>query len=361
MPRTTTRRHRRTVITVIVVAELVVALLTGAGVVFAYHQVDNKIDVGPSIVHPPGVERPEPELPTGAFNLLVIGTDTRDCDGCGIDKEGGLGGSDLTMLLHVADGRREAYGISIPRDTLVDRPRCTDGKQTIPAASEVSWNEAYAVGGASCTVAQVEAVTGVFIDDYVVVDFGGFKDMVDAIGGVQVCIPSDIDDDEHNIHLDAGDRVLHGDDALAYVRQRSSTPNSDLGRMKRQQAFVASMLSQVMSANTLTRPDKLYKFASALADSITTNPELASVGELVKLASSLRHADLAKIRFVTAPTSEFPIGDPNWGRLQLTPAAEQLWQKVVDDEPLGSFGRGAISGRNPSGSAENAAANGLCA
>ncbi|WP_243057229.1 LCP family protein [Nocardioides sp. SR21] len=354
-------RRRRSVLRVIVVAELVVALVTAATVVFAYNQVDKKIDVGPSIIHPPGVERPEPELPTGAFNMLVIGTDARDCDGCSIDGEGGLGGSDLTMLLHVADGRREAYGISIPRDTLVDRPECHDGEKSIPAATEVTWNEAYAVGGAACTVAQVESVTGVFIDDYVVVDFGGFKDMVDAIGGVQICIPYDIDDDEHNIHLDAGDRLLDGEDSLAYVRQRSSTPNSDLGRMKRQQAFVASMLSQVMSANTLTRPDKLYKFASALADSITTNPELASVGELVKLASSLRKADLDKIRFVTAPTSEFPTGDPNWGRLQLTPEADELWEKVIDDEPLGAFGRGAISGRNPSGSAESAAANGLCA
>lgn len=361
MPRTTLRRQRRTVITVIVVAELVVALLTGAGVVFAYHQVDGKIDEGGAIVYPPGVERPEPELPTGAFNLLVIGTDTRDCEGCGIDGEGGLGGSDLTMLLHVQDGRREAYGISIPRDTLVDRPECVDGDETIPAAEDVPWNDAYAEGGAPCTVAQVGAVTGVYIDDYVVVDFGGFKDMVDAIGGVEVCIPADIDDDEHNIHLDAGTQIVHGDQALAYVRQRSSTPNSDLGRMKRQQAFVVSMLKRVMSANTLTRPDKLYRFASALADSITTNPELASVGKLVKLASSLRHADLDRIRFVTAPTVEFPEGDPNWGRLALTPEADRLWQKVIDDQPLGAFGRGAISGRNPSGSAENAAANGLCA
>ena len=348
-------------LTVIVVAELVVALLTGAGVVFAYQRVDGRIVEGGSIVHPPGVSRPKPELPSGAFNMLVIGTDTRDCEGCGIDREGGQGGSDVTMLLHVADGRRAAYGISIPRDTLVDRPECSDGERTIPAADDVIWNDAYALGGAPCTVAQVEAVTGVFIDDYVVVDFGGFKEMVDAIGGVEVCIPEDIDDDEHNIHLDAGTQVLHGDDALAYVRQRSSTPNSDLGRMKRQQAFVASMLSQVMSANTLTRPDRLYQFASALAGSITTNPELASVGELVKLASSLRNADLGKIRFVTAPTAEFPAGDPNWGRLQLTPEAGRLWQKVIDDEPLGTFGRGAISGRNPSGSAENAAANGLCA
>ncbi|MDF1602857.1 LCP family protein [Nocardioides sp. YIM 152315] len=354
-----TRRQRRTVLVVIVVAELVIALLTGAGVVFAYNHVDRKIDVGGSIEH--RSVRQEPKLPTGAFNMLVLGTDTRDCDGCGIDTEGGLGGSDMTILLHVADGRRTAYGISIPRDTLVDRPECRVDGRTIPAAADRMWNEAFALGGAPCAALQVEAVTGVYVDDYMVIDFGGFKDMVDAVGGVEVCIPADIDDTEHNIHLEAGTRKLYGEDSLAYVRQRTSTPNADLGRMKRQQAFIASMLNRVMSADTLTRPDKLFRFASALAGSIQTNPEIASVGELVDLASSLRKADLDKIRFVTAPTADFPIDSPNWGRLQLLPEADQLWQKVVDDEPLGSLGRGAISGRNPSGSKENAAANGLCA
>jgi LCP family protein required for cell wall assembly len=355
-----TRRQRRTVLVVIVVAELVIALLTGAGVVFAYNHVDGKIDEGAPIPHAPGMKRPEPELPTGAFNMLILGTDTRDCDGCGIDREGGLGGSDMTILLHVADGRRTAYGISIPRDTLVDRPACRIAGRTLPAARDVMWNDAFAVGGPACTVAQVEAVTGVYVDYYIVVDFGGFKDMVDAVGGVEVCIPSDVDDPEHHIHLDAGTRKLYGDDALAYVRQRTSTPNADLGRMKRQQAFIASMLNRGMSADTLTRPDKLFRFASALAGSIQTNPEIASVGELVDLASSLRKADLDKIRFVTAPTTDFPVGSPHWGRLQLTPEADQLWQKVIHDEPLGSLGRGAISGSNPSGSRENAAANGLC-
>ena len=102
------RRHRRRVLSVIVVAELVIALLTGAGLVFAYNHVDAKIDTGAGIVHADNVDKPERSLPTSGFNLLVIGTDTRDCGGCGSDKEGGLGGSDLTMLLHVRDGRRTA-------------------------------------------------------------------------------------------------------------------------------------------------------------------------------------------------------------------------------------------------------------
>ena len=355
------RRHRRTVLRVIVVAELVIALLTGAGVVFAYNHVDSKIETGARIPHAQGVKKPERHLPTSGFNLLVLGVDTRDCAGCGIDKATGLGGSDMTMLLHVEDGRRSAYGISIPRDTLVDRPACTSTNGTpLPAAKDVMWNDAYAVGGPACTALQVESVTGIYVDHYIVVDFGGFKGMVDAVDGVEVCIPQEINDTEHHIFLAAGTRKLYGDEALAYVRQRTSTPNADIGRMRRQQAFIASMLNRATSAQTLTNPKRLLDFANAVAGSITTSPEIASVGKLYELASSLQNANLEKIRFITAPNSEFPVGDPNWGRVQLLPQAEQLWAKVRADEPLGSFGRGAISGRKPSGSREDATANGLC-
>jgi LCP family protein required for cell wall assembly len=355
-----TRHQRRNVLRVIIVTELVVALLTGATVAFAYNQVNGEIDQGADIEHV--TSRPEPKLPTGEFNLLVLGTDTRDCAECGIDGEGGKGGSDLTLLIHVADGRKSAYGISIPRDTLVDRPECTtDDGTVIPAETDVMWNDALAVGGPTCTVAQVEAVTGIYVDDYIVVDFGGFKDMVDSIGGVEVCIPSEIDDTEHHIHLDAGTQTLDGTDSLAYVRQRTSTPNADLGRMRRQQAFIASMLNKLTSAQTLTDPTKIYGFAKAVAASITTSPDIASVAKLGKLGLSLQHANLDKIKFVTAPTSDFPIGDPNWGRLQLTDEAPALWAKVRKDQPLGDFGKGAISGRNQNGDKEVAAANGLCA
>lgn len=351
-------RRRRTVLRVIIVAELVVGLLTAASVVYGYNTVNSKISAGEKIQHK--VERKQPALPTSSLNILVMGLDNRSCSGCGIDKETGEGGSDTTMLIHVADGRTSAYGISIPRDTLVDRPECRNGGHVIPAAKDVMWNDAFKVGGPECTVEQLESLTGIYVDDYIVVNFGGFKEMVDAIGGVEVCIPQPVDDPIAHIHFDAGTQVLTGEKALNYVRERHSTANSDLGRMKRQQSFVASMIKEVMSAGTLTRPDKLLSFADALAGSIQTNPEIASASELVKLAASLRGANLEHIRFVTAPTTDFPIGDPNWGRLQLTPAAKQLWRKVVDDKPLGTLGRGAITAGKPNGSKAEAAANGLC-
>src|SRR4051794_12040517 len=144
------------VLRVIVVAELVVALLTGAGVVFAYQHIDQKIDTGPPIEH---IKTRKEPLPTSALNILLMGTDSRDCPGCGIDNESGEGGSDTTILLHIADGRRSAYGISIPRDTLVDRPACKNGDRTIPAESAAIWDQAYSLGGPACTARQGEAVT----------------------------------------------------------------------------------------------------------------------------------------------------------------------------------------------------------
>lgn len=361
VPEEVKRRHRRAVLRVIVVAELVVALVTGVGVVFAYERVDRKIETGPPIEHIEGVEKPERPLPTSEMNILLMGTDSRSCEGCGIDGEAGEGGSDTTILLHIADGRRSAYGISIARDTLVDRPACRVGTATVPAAKDVQWNEAFTVGGAACTARQVEAVTGVYVDSYITVDFGGFQEMVDAIKGVEVCIPEEVDDPIAHIHFDAGTQTLDGARALQYVRERHSTANSDLGRMKRQQAFVASMIAKVMSGQTLSRPDRVVRFATSLADSIETSPDIASAGKLVTLATSLRNADLGNIKFVTAPVTDFPVGDPNWGRLQLAPEAEELWAKVAADEPLGRLGKGAVSARDPDGSKESAAENGLCA
>ena len=103
-------------------------------------------------------------------------------------------------------------------------------------------------------------------------DFNGFKEMVEAVHGVTVCIPEDIDDSEHGITFEAGTQELDGQQALDYVRERSSTPNADIGRMKRQQAFIASMINKVVSAGTLTRPNRVYSFLKAATGSMVTDP-----------------------------------------------------------------------------------------
>jgi len=383
MSPTAATQGRRTVLVVILSALVVLAVLTATTTVLAYRHLDGRLTVGTAIKH----STKKSKQPKAPLNILLLGVDSRDCDGCRIDSESGKGGSDTTILLHVAADRRSAYGISIPRDALVDRPACTtaDGKQTEPA-SLAMWNDAYALGGAACTAQQLEALTGVYVDHYLTLNFAGFMKMVDAVQGVSVCVPEEIDDTEHHIHFDAGDQTLTGRRALDYVRERYSTANSDIGRMKRQQAFLASLINKVFSAQTLTQPARLYQFADALTGSITTDPDIDGLGALVRLARQLRHADLQHIQFVTVPNELYPNDGEHRGRVRILPSAKRLWQQVAADRPLGrGFSSDAISAAappntsgtptgspsqsptgSPSGSptgqsAEEAAANGLCA
>ena len=143
------------------------------------------------------------------------------------------------------------------------------------------WNAAYSYGGPACTIQQFEQTTGVRIDNYVVVDFGSFQDMVDAVDGVEVCVPEDIDSSEYGITIPAGTRTLNGKEALAYVRVRHGVGDgSDIGRIKRQQAFIAALIEKVISGGTLTRFDRLVRFlnaATSLADH--RHPEHQGDGE----------------------------------------------------------------------------------
>jgi LCP family protein required for cell wall assembly len=235
---------------------------------------------------------------------------------------------------------------------MVNRPACNHG--AIPAASYQQWNAAFAIGGPGCTMQQFEQLTGILIDHYVVVDFNGFQGMVDAIGGVQVCIPEEINDQAHGIHLDAGTYDVSGRQALSYVRQRYAVGDgSDIGRMKRQQAFIASMASKVISAGTLSRPDRLLRFLDAATASIKVDRGLDNVGKIAKLGYEFRHIDPSNIQFLTIPWIWDP-NDPN--RVVWAPgAAKAVWQKILEDEPLSRrLTAGAINAGNAPGSSATA-------
>lgn len=334
------RRHP--VIATIVATHVVLALITAIGVFIFYRHLDGNLSSGDSIDHivPQAKKKDSPKQP---LNILLLGTDSRDCKGCGIDQENGEGGSDTTILLHVAADRKSAYGVSIPRDALVKRPECTNSQgNVVPEADSVMWNDAYAVGGPDCTAKQTELLTGIHIDHYIALNFGGFKGMVNAIGGVTLCLPEEVDDSAHNIHLPAGTHNFKDQQALNYVRERYSTPNSDIGRMKRQQYFITRMITKVFTAGTLARPYRLGEFADALVGSITT--DIHHVSALVDLATQLKHADLEHIQFLTVPNVAYPEGDPNYGRLRILPSAKRLWTRMKNDQPLGRrLSSGAIS------------------
>ena len=355
-------RKRHTVAKVVLVSVVVLAMVTGLGVVFLYRHFNGnltELEVTDAQLGP----RPEKLAATGPqepLNILVMGSDSREGEGNNIDGLTGLGErSDTTILLHLSADRKSAYGISIPRDSVVDRPDCvSDSGETIPGGTRVLWNDAFSVGGPACTVRQFEDLTGVRLDHFIKVDFEGFKGMVDAIGGVEVCIPETIDDRAHGIFLEAGTRKIQGQEALNYVRERYAVSGgSDVGRMKRQQAFIASMAHQVIAADTLARPDRLLGFLEAATKSLYLDEGLKSLGKIASLGYEFRNIGLDNIQFVTIPNEVDPL-DPN--HLVWTPGAKKVWRAIMRDEPLTSrLVSDVISAGNvPGGTRSNGSSSG---
>jgi len=330
-------KKRHTVGRVLLVTAVVLALVTGLSTLYLYRHYNGNLDVI-DVTAQLGTDRPEKkkvEGPKEPLNILVMGSDDRDAPGNNIDNlTGGGKRSDTTILLHLSADRKRAYGISIPRDSLVDRPVCyDDDMEPIAGGTDVMWNDAFSVGGPACTMRQVEQLTGISIDHFVVVDFQGFRGMVDAIGGVQVCIPEPgIQDPAHGINIPAGTRKLVGYQALNYVRERYVLGNgSDIGRMKRQQAFIAAMAHQVLSANTLANPAHLLKFLEAATSSLQLDKGLGNLVKIAKLGMEFRGIGLDNIQFITVPWQYAP-DDPN--RIRWLPAANQVWRAIINDKKM---------------------------
>lgn len=378
------RRHR--VLRTVAISLAVVLVVVAAGGYLVYRHLDTNItalDVAPAL----GTDRPtevaRPDAVTKPVNILLIGSDTRKGQGAAIGGQT-PGLSDTTILLHLSANRKLAYGVSLPRDAMVQRPPCArkgTGNGTDPGGLRM-FNTAYAVGGPACTIRTVEKLTKVRIDHFVVIDFKGFKAMVDALGGVEVCVPRPVNDTTGHISLPAGTYNVTGGRALDYVRVRhdiGTAENGDIGRMKRQQTFLASMANKAVSAGTLVNPVRLYSFLDAATKSLTTDPGLASLNELYGLTRSIKGIGLDHIQFVTVPFETYRP-DPN--RLQWAPAAHQVWRRIIEDKPLGKRLAGDVTtaqtrigkprasspskaspSSSPSRSAaatEKAAENGLC-
>lgn len=325
------RRH--TVGRVILISAVVLALVTGLSTIYFIRHLDGNIEgISTDVL----TDRPE-EVYTGngqPLDILVMGSDSRECEGCDIDAEGG-GGSDTTILVHLSADRTRAYAVSIPRDSIVDRPEVGCDS---PAATDVMWNQAYGIGGAVCTLAQVEQNTGIRVEHFVVVDFASFGSMVDAVDGVPVCVPEDIVDRPRQIFVPKGDpSVLTGDQALDYVRARyvgDKIQQNDISRIRRQQEFIGALVREVLSAGTLTRFDKVVRFLDAATESLQTDEEFAKVTRLGKVAMQLQGIGLDKIKFVTLPTDYFPVGSEFSGKVFWRPEADQIWKLIAQDKEI---------------------------
>jgi LCP family protein required for cell wall assembly len=227
------------------------------------------------------------DLHPQAENILVIGSDTRKGQGRGYGSGAQLNTahSDTLLIVHIAADRQWADVMSIPRDSWVNIPACRMGNGKTASATEFKINEAFTLGnlygnkiklGTTCTIKTIERNTGIGIDHFVVVSFSGFKDMVNAVGGVPECNTTRINDPKSGLHLSAGHHLLTGRQALGYVRARYTLGDgSDLERITRQQAFMSALVGRVKSK--LLNPLAIYRFLDAATKSLTIDSQLGGI------------------------------------------------------------------------------------
>ena len=282
-----------------------------------------------------------------AIDILLIGQDTREgasntAIGGDAEDTQNLHNSDTTMIMQIAADRKTINLVSLPRDLMVDTPSCQTSNGEIPAQYTVQFNSifanAYAQGGdvasaASCTLNAVNSMSGMDIKNFMVIDFGGLVKMVDAIGGVDICVPTDMVDSYTGLDLKRGLVHMDGTTATQYARTRhaTGTDGSDTMRTTRQQYLIKKIISTALSKNFFTQASQLYQLAKAALESVQMSTGLADTATLVGLAMSLQSFDTTHLYSQTIPIEPW-IQNPN--RSQLAEGAEAVWEKLRNHQPL---------------------------
>jgi LCP family protein required for cell wall assembly len=257
----------------------------------------------------------------GPFNYLVLGTDSRVSDSTGAR-------SDTILLAHVNKGLRSAFIVSIPRDSYVNVPA---GKGWNGGLNKI--NSAYAFGGAALAAKTIYDLTKIPLDGAVVINFAGVVNMVNAVGGVHVCVPYDVpnyfttDFPQYNKGWSKGCHDMMGEEAEIFMRQRHDVPGGDFGRVKSQQLVMKAIAVKATSSGVITNPGRLDNLLSTVAKSLTIDKSM----NLRDLAFALKGISPDSLNFATVPykgTMDTPAGSS----VQLDTAADQiLWRAFLDD------------------------------
>ncbi|GAB3977151.1 LCP family protein [Plantactinospora veratri] len=286
------RRTRR----IVLITLLVLALLGGGGAVAAglyVHSLESGIERVEAFDAVPEESRPV-KVAKDAKNILILGSDTRDPSNTGGSR------SDTIILAHLPADRSSAQLVSIPRDTWVNVPKSKDGKH---GGRDAKINAAYAWGGIPLMVQTVEKFTGVRVDHVALVDFAGFKEIVDALGGVQITVEESFTS-THSLlpsgrrEFKKGTQVMDGAQALDYARERYAFKDGDFARIRHQQQVIRAILDKAASGGTLANPAKLNSFVRASADAVSVDKTLS----MLDMGMELRHLRSGNLTFVTSPT-----------------------------------------------------------
>ena len=245
---------------------------------------------------------------TAGTNWLLVGSDSRE----GLTKaerkelhtgkDEGSQRTDTIMVIHIDDGGKPTL-VSLPRDSYITIPAhiALDGSSVEDRKNKI--NTAYGKGGAPLLVETVERNTGLHIDHYMEVGFKGIRDITDAVGGVNMCVPADVTDENSGLNLLSGCQELDGKNALAYVRMRYADPKGDLGRIERQQQFLSSVMKKVATPAVLLNPISMWKLVDAGTGSVNVG-DGDSVMDISSLARAMRALSNGNGTLTTVPVSE---------------------------------------------------------
>lgn len=315
------------------VTTLSVVILASAGI---GHAVVTSLDAKIARVDPFKDMKNRPQAGHG-MNVLLVGTDGRDRISEEERRKYRLGGApchctDTIMIVHISEDRERASVVSLPRDSYAEVP-AVDGRKAHP----IKINAAYAEGGPNLTVRTVEHMTHVKIDHYLEVDFTSFMKTVDVVGGVQICTAEPLKDSYTGLDLPAGRHRLMGGEALQYVRARHVDSDSDLGRVHRQQRFMAALVERATSSGILLNPMRFRDVTRAVLGSVRADKGFGT-GELLDLGRAMRNFSPSSSEFTTVPIGQLEyevkgIGSTvKWDTAQ----AERLFRALREDKPLSS-------------------------
>ena len=272
---------------------LVLTLATGGLALWVRHSIASGMEFIADPFAGIPTRAPQQKVAAGeepAVNILVLGTDSRTSASDPSQWKEGAQRTDAIMIVQVSGDRKTVSVMSIPRDSWVEIPGHGQGKI----------NAAYSYGGPSLTIHTVENLTGIHIDHFAVANFESFVALTDEIGGVRVNLktPQSLAGKEFG----TGAQVLNGQQALAYTRERSSLPNGDFDRVKRQQTWMRSIVSRVLTNGTLSSPTALYSFLKTASRTVAVD-ESFTLNQMQSLALETRHLHSNDIRFMTVPTA----------------------------------------------------------
>lgn len=319
----------------VLAASLAVVLVSGASVAaLTVQQLQSNIETfeipeegGP----PPGIGALE-----GGFNILIVGSDTREGQhGIGGDTHGEL--NDVNMLLHVSGDHTRAVAVSIPRDLVVPVPRCPDDDGgLLSAMSARPINSVLSHGGMGCVVLTVEELTGLDIQYAGMITFVGVIAMSNAVGGVPVCTDGPIRDRYTGLDIpSAGTHMLAGAKALAFLRSRHGVGDgSDLGRISSQQVYLSSLVRTLKSSDTLGDLRKVYSLAVAATQNMALSSSFAQIDTLAAIALALKDIPLENVTFVQYPGMTGLDGVYSGRVAPIKAKADKLFEYLREDRPF---------------------------